>query len=101
MRSVRDALFAFVLAALLSRPTRAQVPVGSQEDDRAELLRKRRLQHPDLVKVADLAPSAPAELAADALLRVADSERNQDRNWKIELLEEAFQMAALARQPNP
>lgn len=100
MRSVRDALFALLLAALLSGPTRAQVPVGSQEDARAEVVRKRRLQYPDLAKIADLAQSAPPELAADALLRVAASERNQDRAWKIELLEDALQMAALARQPN-
>jgi hypothetical protein len=52
--SVRDALFAFVLAALVSGPARAQVP----------------------------------------------AERNHDRAWKIELLEDSFQMAALARQPN-
>jgi hypothetical protein len=89
-----------VLAALLSGPARAQVPVGSQEDARAEALRKRRLQYPDLVKVVDLAQSSPPELAADALLRVAASEPNQDRAWKIELLEDSFQMAALARQPN-
>jgi hypothetical protein len=100
MRSVRDALFAFLLAAQLSGPTCAQVPVGSQEDARVEVVRKRRLQYPDLVKVADLAQSAPPELAADALLRVAASERNQDRAWKIALLEDSFQMAALARQPN-
>src|SRR5215468_10987390 len=100
MRSLGDAVFAFVLAALLREPARAQVPVGSQEDARAEVVRKRRLQYPDLVKVADLAQSAPAELAADALLRLAASERNQDRAWKVELLEDSFQMAALARQPN-
>jgi hypothetical protein len=100
MCSLRDALFAFVLAALLSGSTRAQVPVSSQEDARIEVLRKRRLQYPDLVKVADLAQSAPPELATDALLRVAASARNQDRAWKIELLEDAFQMAALAGQPN-
>jgi hypothetical protein len=100
MRSVRDALFAFLLAALLSGPTRAQVPVGSQEDARSEALRKRRLQYPGLIKVADLARSAPPELAADAWLRVAASERNHDRPWKIELLEDSFQMAALAQQPN-
>jgi hypothetical protein len=47
-----------------------------------------------------LAQSAPPELAADALLRVAASERNQERAWKIELLEDSFQMAVLARQPN-
>jgi hypothetical protein len=47
-----------------------------------------------------LAQSAPPELAADALLRVAASQRNQDGAWKIELLEDALQMAALARQPN-
>src|SRR5215831_7463568 len=100
MHFVRDALCAFVLAALLSGSTQAQAPAGKQEDARAEVVRKRRLQYPDLVKVADLAQSAPPELAADALLRVAASESNQDRAWKIELLEESFQMAALARQPN-
>jgi len=48
-------LFAFLLTALLSGPMQAQVPVSSQEDARAEALRKRRLQDPDLIKVADLA----------------------------------------------
>src|SRR5215472_7018553 len=100
MRSVRNALFAFLMAGLLSGPARAQAPVGSQQDARDEVLRKRRLQYPELARVADLAQSAPSELAADVLLRVAASERNQDRAWKIELLEDAFQMASLARQPN-
>jgi hypothetical protein len=100
MRSVRDVRFVFVLTTLLSGQTPAQVPERSQEDARAEVVRKRRLEYPDLFKVADLAQSAPAELAADALLRVAASARNRDRAWKIELLEESFQMAALARQPN-
>src|SRR5258708_15765067 len=100
MRSVRDTLFVFVLASVLSGPTRAQAPVVSQEGARAEVVRKRRLEYPDLFKVADLAQSAPAELAADALRRVAASGRNHDRAWKIELLEDSFQMAALARQPN-
>lgn len=100
MLSVMDALFAFVLGALLSGQTRAQVPAGRQEDARAEVVRKRKMEYPDLVKVVDLAQSAPAEFAADALLRVAASERNHDREWKIELLEGSFQMAALARQPN-
>jgi hypothetical protein len=98
MRSVRHALFAFVLATLLGGPTRAQV--RSREGARAETVRQRRLQYPDLVKVAELAQNAPYELTADALLRVAASERNHDRVWKIELLEESFQMATLAWQPN-
>ena len=79
MHSVRNAVFVFVLAALLSGPARAQAPVVSQEDARADILRKRRLQYPDLVKVAELAQSAPPELAADTLLRVAASQRNRDR----------------------
>ena len=63
--------------------------------------RKRRQTYPDLFKVVDLAQSSiPPELAADALLRVASAQRNHDRAWKIELLDSAFALSALAREPN-
>ena len=96
---MRDAFFAFVLAAVLTGSAHAQPPAHSR-DSRDEVIRQRRLEYPDLVKVADLAQNAPVELAADALLRIAASARNRDRAWKIELLEEAFQLATVAREPN-
>ena len=96
MSSPRDALIALALATLLNGPACAQSPAPTRTD----ILRQRRLQYPDFVRIADLAHFSPPELAADALLRVAASQRNHDPAWKIELLDDAFQLAAMAGQPN-
>jgi len=48
--------------------------------------------------VVDLARGAPAELASDALIRLANLER-LDKKRRIELLNQAFELAAGASQP--
>lgn len=45
------------------------------------------------------ARSAPPEFAADALIRIAESGRIPDRAMRLDLLEEAFRVAAGAQQP--
>jgi hypothetical protein len=54
---------------------------------------------PELVDLVDRAQGVPAEFAADALLRIADSPKLTDTAWKQELIEEAFRSAASAQQP--
>src|SRR5207249_7663448 len=54
-------------------------------------------KHPkELQSLVDRVPVAPPELAADILIRIATSGRVTDRTWKIEMLEDAFQLAAPA-----
>jgi hypothetical protein len=54
---------------------------------------------PELEAFATEAESAPPELAADALLRLAASPRAADPTWKRELIERAYVVAAGARAP--
>ena len=53
----------------------------------------------EIESLVDRARGAPAEFAADALLRIAASGKIEDRAWKRELLEEAFRRAGGAQQP--
>jgi len=53
---------------------------------------------PAVEPVVDLTSGAPAELASDALVRLASLER-LDKKRRIELLNQAFQLAAGASQP--
>ena len=52
-----------------------------------------------LVDLANRAHSVPPEFAADALLRIAASAPAADPAWKMELIEDAFRVAAGAQQP--
>ena len=54
---------------------------------------------PALEAIAGTAVSLPPELAADALIRIASSPRVTEREWKRELLTEAFFRAYGAREP--
>jgi hypothetical protein len=54
---------------------------------------------PALETVAASAAGLPPEFAADALIRIAASPRVTDREWKRELLTEAFFRAYSAREP--
>lgn len=54
---------------------------------------------PALEIVTGSAAGLPPELAADALIRIASSPRVTDREWKRELLTEAFFRAYSARDP--
>jgi hypothetical protein len=49
--------------------------------------------------VWELAGAAPPEFAADALLRIAESNQVADRNARLELAEKAFQLASSAKFP--
>jgi hypothetical protein len=47
--------------------------------------------------IADLAASAPPEFTADALLRMVESGKLADQNARLQLVEQAFQLAASAK----
>ena len=72
---------------------------ASHAETFAEALKRRRMEYPELTQIVELAQSAPAEFAAQALLRVAQSTNLRDRAWKRELLDQAFQTAGAARNP--
>jgi hypothetical protein len=52
----------------------------------------------EIAPVIDMARQAPGEFAADALIRIASTDR-LDKPVRIQLLEEAFRRAAEAQQP--
>ncbi len=87
MRAVRVLAILILLCAALH----AETP--------AEVLKRRRLEYPEITQIVELAQSAPAEFAAQALLRVARSANLRDKAWKRELLDQAFQTAGAARNP--
>ena len=87
MRAVRVLAILILLCAALHAETHAQA------------LQRRRVEYPELTQIVELALSAPPEFAARALLRVARSPRLTDKEWKRELLDQAFQTAAFARNP--
>jgi len=62
---------------------------------------KRRAQYPELVSAYDLAEGAPAPLKAFALLQIATAPALKDRDWKKELLDEAFPAAVQSPIPWP
>jgi hypothetical protein len=53
----------------------------------------------ELALFANDVRSAPPEFAADLLVRLAQSSKMADPDWKRELLEEAFRLAATVQQP--
>lgn len=53
----------------------------------------------DLEALAGAARSLPAEFAADALIRIAGSDRAGDPSWRRELLEDAFRLSVNAQEP--
>jgi hypothetical protein len=52
-----------------------------------------------LQELAGCALAAPPEIAADILIRITESPQVSDRDWRLELLENAFQLAGSARHP--
>ena len=49
--------------------------------------------------IADMAAAAPPEFTADALLRIVESGKLADKNARLQLIEQAFQLAASAKFP--
>ena len=60
---------------------------------------ERRKKYPELFELVEKAHAAPPEFAASTLLRVADSSSITEPAWKIELIEEAFRLAARVQHP--
>ena len=88
-----------VLAMLPATRAAGQIAAPNKESARAKVLELRGKQYPHLTKLVELAQSVPPEFSASVLLRVAASGRLHDRQWKKELLEQAFQEAGLAQEP--
>jgi len=66
------------------------VAVGAQERPKAT---------PDVQALVDMAPAAPPELAADILLELVERGRITSREQRLEIIEQAFQLAAQAKFP--
>lgn len=97
-------------APSVAAPSQTKKPQPTAEQKRREQLEQQRREQlkreeeerlfRDRLQVETLlsyARTVPPELAADALLRLADSSKVADRRWKLELLEEAFRNAAQAQ----
>ncbi len=57
-------------------------------------------KRPEAIQMlVDTAARAPAELGAHLLLRMVESKLVADREWRAELLDQAFRMAAGAKHP--
>jgi hypothetical protein len=54
---------------------------------------------PEIQTLLDAAPAAPPELAADILLKLVDSGRIPSKEQRLEIVEQAFQLAAQAKFP--
>jgi hypothetical protein len=70
---------------------------GKIEQDGSEGEKKQK-QRLDTEIFLSKARSLPVEFAADMLIRVAESDRVNSKEWKQQLLEEAFRTAANAQQ---
>src|SRR5258706_487465 len=87
------------LLLLMTALSLAQSATPDEQTPRSKIVEQRRKQYPDLSRIVDLAQAVPPEFSASFLLRIAASAPLRDRAWKKELLEQAFQSAALAQQP--
>jgi hypothetical protein len=88
-------------SSLSQAPKKGDSPAASkpQPSDAPEEGKKRL--PPEVRLLVDDARSAPAEFAADALLRLAQSGKIPEPEQKRELIEEAFRLAANAQFPLP
>jgi hypothetical protein len=55
----------------------------------------------DLVKLVDAAAVLPPELASDTLLLVIEKGQVFEREWQIQILQDAFRYAGMAKHPMP
>src|SRR5436305_11699344 len=88
-------LFAFVIAAMAMALAAENEPVKS----RAQIIAERQKLYPEITRIIEAAHGVPPEFAAEALLRVAEAPFLIDRDWKRELIDEAFQNASRVREP--
>lgn len=73
-------------------PAKTQSPVDAEAKHQKE-------RPSDIVFFISNIRSAPPEFAADLLIRLAESNKIDDAEWKLELLDEAFHLASNAQQP--
>src|SRR6185436_12329283 len=83
MSVARLLLFAFIFGALCQAQPMSQVQKRSKE----------------IQSLVGRAVIAPPELGADVLIRLVESKNITDRDWKIEVLEQAFHLAGRAKHP--
>jgi hypothetical protein len=80
--------------------TNQEPPQKAKGKDQKEATEKKRPRLPaEIEEVIEDARVAPAEFASDALLRIAESGKVTDRDWRRDLLEEAFRLALGAQHP--
>ena len=83
MSVARLLLFAFIFGALCQAQPASPVQKRSKE----------------IQSLVGRALIAPPELGADVLIRLVESKNITDRDWKIEVLEQAFHLAGRAKHP--
>src|ERR1700691_5645840 len=79
---MRHSVFRGILAAVAIA---VLTPASAQD--------KKPVRPPTLLDLVSYAQAAPPEFAADALIRIADSDKISDNAWKRELLEQALSLA--------
>ena len=57
--------------------------------------------YPELYDIAQAAHGVPPEFAASTLIRVATADKVKDVDWSVDLLTDAFQLAAAAQEAMP
>lgn len=99
LKSFRRAmLLALLLAA--SATARAALPTQDNSQSRpARPVRKQPARRPEVEAFVAEMNSAPPDVAADALIRLAASDKVADPAWKKELVERAFTVAGDAPAP--
>ncbi len=84
------AIFSFVQA----QPKTTQEKKISQPEAQSSDTKKKNKRDPDIESLVANAQALPPEFAADFLIRIATSGKIKEKDWRLELLESAFQTAA-------
>ncbi len=84
----------------LGQTNKGQPPQNAKgKDQKEEAAEKKRPRLPvEIEALIEDARVAPGEFAADALLRIVESGKVTDRDWRRDLSEEAFRLATGAQQ---
>lgn len=88
-------LFGFLIAAMAVALAAEDEPLKG----RAQILAERQKLYPEIARIVEATHGVPQEFAAEALLRAAEAPFLADRDWKKELIEDAFQHARQAKEP--
>jgi hypothetical protein len=90
---------ALACCALAALATQARGGQGPAQPPQTGAQRARPARAPALLALVAEARALPGEYAADALLRLVETDKIKERAWRRALLEEAFRAAAAAQQP--